>query len=82
MSLPRSPSSLLARPTEDTTPAVTVLHRDNGEPSAATNSPGLRSFDLPSGAGVSLHCKGKHLHALQNEEKTIIIERMKMLKLL
>lgn len=59
MSLPLRPSSLLARPTEDTTPAVTVLQRDNGEPSAATNSPGLRSLDLPNGAGLSLHCKAR-----------------------
>lgn len=57
MSLPRRPSSLLGRPTEETTPAVTVLHRESGEPSAATNSPGLRSLDLPSGAGLRLHCK-------------------------
>ena len=59
MSLPRKPSSLLALPTEETTPTVMVFDRDNGDPRAATNSPGRKSLDFPREIDFKSFCKKK-----------------------
>lgn len=56
MSRPLSPSSLESRCVELTTPAVTVLFRDSGEPRATTHSPDFKVELCPSLIGVkSLH---------------------------